>query len=228
MKRLKYRHPFYGKSIPVILSMFAAFFVIIVMMSVILDNIENESCYIYILIGSIAIILLTLVIDYAVIHHLNPDEKRKIAESNPPEWKRFPDSMKEAFQTDKRAVPFYCAVMLALELVIAFFILLGKDVQTMLVTLAVIVPVTIIIFVCIAIWEYIWANMDDSAIYTRIEVDHYFKGEKRRTGGREIYIVFYLPDGKYVLEKTGCTIPKNIVVIKYKCFIRWENADIFI
>lgn len=68
--------------------------------------------------------------------------------------------------------------------------------------------------------------MDDTAIYTKIEVDHWFYGEMAR-GGRRKYIVFYLPDGKYVLETNGIP-PQNIVVIKYKHFIRWDDDIRFI
>lgn len=226
MKRLKYRHLFYGKSIPVIISMFAVFFVIIVVTA--LDTIKNESGYIYFLIGSIAVILITLAVDYAVIHRLKPDEKKKITEASPPEWKKIPDRMKEKFRTDKETSLIASAFVIGFELIFAFFVMLADGVQTMLVTLAVILPVTLICFAVYAVWEHIWENMDDSAIYTEIEVDHSFEGERKRGGGRRKYIVFYLPDGKYVLEIYSDFPPKNIVVIKYKCFIRWEYADKFI
>lgn len=226
MKRLKHRHLFYGKSIPVIISMFAAFFVIIVITFIALDTIENESCYIYILIVSIAIMWLTLAVDYAIIHHLKPDEKKKIAEASPPVWKKLPDRMKKKFHIDKKSSLISSAVLIGLELIFFFFIMLIKGVETMLVGLAVVLPVTLICLACYAVWEHIWANMDNTAIYTRIEVDHWFYGEMAR-GGRRKYIVFYLPDGKYVLETFGIP-PQNIVVIKYRCFIRWDDDIRFI
>lgn len=226
MKRLKYRHLFSGQSVPVIFSMFVAFLVIIVISYIVLNSIEDG--FMYLAVISIAVILLTLVIDYVIIHHLTPDEKMKIAKASPPEWKRLPDRMKEKFQTDKRAFLFSVAIVLVFELVIAFFVLLREGVKIMLITLAVILPVTLICLAIYAIWEHIWGNMDDSAIYTKIEVDHAFEGERLRFGGRRKFIVFYLPDGKYVLETDDYFIPENIVVIKYKCFIRWENANKFI
>ena len=220
MKRLKYRHLFYGKSIPVLLSIFGVFFIITLITA--LDIIGSIALGI---IGSIALILLTLAVDYAVIHHLKPDEKKKIAEASPPKWKKLPDRMKKKFRIDKKASLISTAVAIGIELIVSFIVLLSDGVQTMLVSLEVLLPVTLICFAVYAVWEHIWANMDDSAIYTRIEVDHSFNGERTRFGRRN-YIVFYLPDGKYVLETDGYS-SKNIFVIKYKCFIRWEDADIF-
>lgn len=226
MKRLKYRHIFLGQSVPVIFSMVVAFLIIIEMSCIILNDMEDG--FMYLSFVSIAVILLTLVIDYFIIHHLTPDEKKKIAGASPPEWKRLPDEMKQKFQTDIRTTLFSVAIVLVFELVVAFFVLLSEGVKTMLITLAVVVPATIIFCAFFAVWEHIWANMDDSAVYTRIEVDHAFEGERRRHGGRRKFIVFYLPDGKYVLETDDYSIPANIVVIRYKCFIRWEDANKFI
>ncbi len=227
MKRLKYRHLFYGKITPVFLSIFAVFLVITSIDVILLDYIENELYYIYLPIGSISIILLTLFVDYAIIHHLKPEEKKKIAETGMPEWKKLPDRMKKKFRIDKKDSLISTAVLIGLELIVAFIVLLADGITTMLVSLEVLLPVTFIVLACYAVWEHIWANMDDSAIYTRIKVDHSFLGERLRGGGRRTFIVFYLPDGKYVLETYG-TIPQNIVVIKYKCFIRWEDAYRFI
>lgn len=224
MKRLKYRHLFYGKSIPVMLSLFGVLLLIISVPA--LDIIKNELGYIYFLTGSIALILLTLAVDYAVIHRLKPDEKKKIAESSLPKWKKLPDKMKKKFRIDKKNSLISMAAAIGLELTAAFIVMLADGVQTMLAALEVLMPVTLICFAVYAVWEHIWANMDDSAIYTKIEVDHSFEGERTR-GGRRHFIVFYLPDGKYVLETYGIP-PKNIVVIKYKCFIRWEDSYRFI
>lgn len=228
MKRLKYRHLFYGKSLPVIFSLFGAFFVIITLSVVLLDNNDSETGNLYLSISSIAIILLTLAVNYAVIHHLKPDEKKKIAEASAPKWKKFPDKMKKKCRIDKKESLISTAILIGFELIVAFFVMLSDGVQAMLLTLAVLLPVTLICLAIYAVWEHIWANMDDSAIYTRIEVDHSFEGERTRGGGRRKFIVFYLPDGKYVLEVLVGLVPKNIVVVKYKCFIRWEDANKFI
>ncbi|MDE6519545.1 MAG: hypothetical protein K2K91_03665 [Ruminococcus sp.] len=222
MKRLKYRHLFYGKIIPIMLSIFGAFFV----MTPILDTIKNKWGYIYHMIGSVALILLTLAVDYAVIHRLKPDEKKKIAEASPLKWKKFPDRFKKKFRIDKKEALIYMANLIGLELIAALIVMIAGGVTAMLVSLEILLPATLICLATYAVWEHIWANMNDSAIYTRIEVDHSFEGEMAR-GGRRKFIVFYLPDGKYVLETYGY-IPKNIIVIKYKRFIRWEDANRFI
>ncbi|MDE6832729.1 MAG: hypothetical protein K2J39_00550, partial [Ruminococcus sp.] len=213
--------------VPVTFSIFVACFVIIAMARIILNN-NMENGFMYLAIVSSAVIFLTFVIDYVIIHHLTPDEKKKISGASPPEWKQLPDRMKSNFQTDKRAFLFSVVVVLVFEFVVAFFVLLREGFKTMLITLAVVVSATIIFCVVFAVWEHIWANMDDSAVYAKIEVDHAFEGERLRFGGRRKFIVFYLPDGKYVLETDSNFIPENIVVIKYKCFIRWENANKFI
>ncbi|MCM1506692.1 MAG: hypothetical protein NC177_06110 [Ruminococcus flavefaciens] len=225
MKRLKYRHIFLGQSVPVIFSMFVASLAIIAISDIVLRKMEDG--FMYLPVGSVAVILLTLVIDYFIIHHLTPDEKKKIAGASPPEWKRLPDEMKSKFQTNKKAFLFAVAIVLGFEIAVAFFVLLSEGAKTMLITFAVIVSATIIFCAFFAVWEHIWANMDDSAVYTKIEIDHSFKGERRKQGGRRKFIVFYLPDGKYVLETDSDFIPANIVVIKYKCFIRWEDANKF-
>lgn len=222
MKRLKYRHLFYGKSIPIIISMFVVFFIITEVTALV--TIKSE----YLLIGSIAVILFALIINYVVIHHLMPDEKKKIAESNPPDWKKLPERMKEKFQTDKKASLISSASIIGFEFVFAFFVMLLKGIETMLGFLEISLSITLICLAIYAAWEHIWENMDDSAIYTEIQVDHSFEGERVRGGGRRKYIVFYLSDGKYVLEIYGDFPPKKIIVIKYKCFIRWEDANKFI
>ncbi|MDE7099516.1 MAG: hypothetical protein K2O60_10250, partial [Ruminococcus sp.] len=188
--------------------------------------IKSEWGYIYHMIGSIALFLLTLAVDYAAIHHLKSDEKKKITEASKPKWKKFPDRFKKKFRTDKKKSLIYIIRLIGLELIAAFIVMLAGGVQVMLVSLEIILPATLICLTIYAVWEHIWANMDNSAIYTRIEVDHSFEGEMAR-GGRRKFIVFYLPDGKYVLETYGYP-PKNIVVIKYKRFIRWEDASRFI
>lgn len=229
MKRLKYRHLFYGKSIPV---MFSLFGVLLLITSVIaLDIIKSEWGYIYHMIGSIALILFTLAVDYAVIHHLKPDEKKKIAEASPQKWKKLPNRMKKKFKFDIKESLISASSLIGLELIVAFIMMLLKGVETMLVMLEVVLPVTLVCLASYAVWEHIWANMDDSAIYTKIEVDHSFKVKYTTRAGTKNYsnyIVFYLPDGKYVLEVSAGFVPKNIVVIKYKCFIRWEDANRFI
>lgn len=224
MKRLKYLHLFYGKSLPLIISIFGTCFAVISVTA--LDIIKSDIGYLYLLIGTITLFLLILAVGYAVIHHLKPDEKKKIAEASPPVWKKLPDRMKKKFHIDKKSSLISSAVLIGLELIFFFFIMLIKGVETMLVSLAVILPATLIVLACLAVWEHIWANMDNTAIYTKIEVDHWFYGEMAR-GGRRKYIVFYLPDGKYVLETFGIP-PKNIVVIKYRCFIRWDDDIRFI
>ncbi|MDE5557136.1 MAG: hypothetical protein K2J32_05495 [Ruminococcus sp.] len=226
MKRLKYRYLFLGQSIPVIFSMFVACFVIIAILYIVLNSMEDG--FMYLPVVSIVVILLTLVVDYVIIHHLTPDEKKKVAGASPPEWKRLPDRMKDEFQTDIKLFFISSAFVIGFELIFAFIVMLSEGVKTMLVILAVILPVTLICLAIYAVWEHIWANMDDSAIYAKIEVDHAFEGERLRFGGRRKFIVFYLPDGKYVLETDSDFIPANIVVIKYKCFIRWEDANKFI
>lgn len=212
--------------------MFSLFGVLLLITSVTaLDIIKNELGYIYLSIGSIALILLTLAVDYAVIHHLKPDEKKKIAEASPPKWKKLPNRMKKKFKFDIKESLISASSLIGLELIVAFIMMLLKGVETMLVMLEVVLPVTLICLASYAVWEHIWANMDDSAIYTKIEVDHSFKVKYTTRAGTKNYsnyIVFYLPDGKYVLEVSAGFVPKNIVVIKYKCFIRWEDANKFI
>lgn len=225
MKRLKYRHLFLGQSIPVIISMFVACFVIIAILYIVLNSMEDG--FMYLPVVSIVVILLTLVVDYVIIHHLTPDEKKKITEASSPEWKRLPDRMKDEFQTDIKLFFISSAFVIGFELIFAFVVMLSEGVKTMLITLAVILPVTLICLAIYAVWEHIWANMDDSAIYTKIEVDHAFEGERMRFGRRK-FIVFYLPDGKYVLETDDYLPPANIIIIKYKCLIRWEDANKFI
>lgn len=208
-----------------IFSMFIASLAIIAISDIVLRKMEDGFKYLPAV--SIAVILITLVIDYFIVHHLTPEEKEKIAGASPPEWKSLPDRMKSKFYTDKRATLFAVAIAFGFEFVIFLILLLSEGVETMLITLAVVVSATIIFCVIFAVWEHIWANMDDSAVYTRIEIDHAFEGERKYRGRRK-FIVFYLPDGKYVLETDSCVVPANIIVIKYKCFIRWEDANKFI
>ncbi|MCM1132254.1 MAG: hypothetical protein NC340_02160 [Ruminococcus flavefaciens] len=224
MKRLKYRHLFYGKSLPLIISLFSTCLAVTSVTAI--NIIKSEWGYIYLAIGSVVFFLLILAVCYAVIHRLKPDEKKKIAEASPLKWKKLPDCMKKKFHIDKKSSLISSAVLIGLELIFFFFIMLIKGMETMLVGLEVALPVTLICLACCAVWEHIWANMDNTAIYTRIKVDHWFYGERTR-GGRRKYIVFYLPDGKYVLETFGIP-PQNIVVIKYKCFIRWDDDIRFI
>lgn len=151
MKRLKYLHLFYGKTIPVIISISAVYIVIMPILVLILSDIENKFYHIYFVIINISIILLTLAVDYAVIHRLKPEEKKKIAEASPPVWKKLPDRMKKKFHINKKDSLTSVAVAIGLNFIVAFIVLLADGVQTMLVSLAVFLPATFIVLACLAV-----------------------------------------------------------------------------
>lgn len=226
MKRLKYKHLFYGKTTPVFISTFVVFIIVCSLSMSVLGEFKQEHIFAYFLIISIGSVFLTLAVNYAIIHHLTPEEKKKIAESSPPKWKKIPDRMKKHFKENVKGLFIWTVIIITAEAVLSIITGLSHDLTSTLIVFASLVGITIIVFVCIGINEHIWANMDDSAIYAKIKVDHCFLGERRR-GGRDRFLVFYLPDGKYVLQHYSIE-PKEIVIIKYKCFIRIEDSSILI
>lgn len=216
MKKLKYQYLFHGKTITVFLSLIPAF----LSPAIVYELTGNSEILSIIIITSL--IFATLCIDYAVIHRLKPDEKKKIASAKAPVWEKITPKIRRRLKTNVKDFLKTSAYLLGLELAISVIVLIAGGLETMLVCIAVVIPVTLVILACIGVWEYIWSNMGDSAVYTEIKIDHWYLGERTR-GGRRKYIVFYLPDGKYVLECFGIP-PESIVVVKYKCFIRWDDS----
>ena len=71
----------------------------------------------------------------------------------------------------------------------------------------------------------VWYDADSSAVYTTVPIDHFF--DVTRHGKHETwidsYLVFYLPDGRYILkapQNSGSA--DSVTIIKYRGMLRWE------
>ena len=97
--------------------------------------------------------------------------------------------------------------------------------------------VGVIAFICLLIRKGIganWLNMDDSAVWIKVPIDHMYdvthhsrSGSYRRFGGYDrewttSYLVFYLPDGKYILPvPKGGGDNNTVVIVKYGRSVTW-------
>lgn len=227
MKRLKYACPFGGKQYPFYLAVTAMVTAPLLCLS--LDITAAVSSMLW----APAIVL---VICFIIEQRLTPDERAIIAETPPPLWncatEDVIDSIRASENRDARAE-------IGAAAVIAFagctVVIIGFGASTFTwVLCGLIVLGCILAFVFSLMKSDLWAQVDDSAMYIDVPVDHMYDVKHTTTRGRHTwimrestvwyvsYLVFYLHDGRYTLQVPTGEGDRDIVrIIKYKNSIRW-------
>jgi len=221
MKRLKYYCPFGGKNYPVYAVCGS------LMLAMVIGAIENLRP-----LTALAVTLLlplaALIACYFYEHRLTDGEMQIMAESSYPLWHPVPDELKELLR-HRHASPSPTLVFGAVVGVL-FTILLSLNMggfRTFNVT-----PLffTAFVLIVVFIFDYLrrsaWLNMDDSAVFALVPIDHMYDVEHRNSRTRTVsftsYMVFYLPDGRYVLRvKKGEGDCDTLAIFKCRGFLTW-------
>ena len=178
--------------------------------------------------------LAVLGICFAYEQHLTPDEKTLVAEADLPLWQPLDRSLIESIRAKEMDKGSLLFIGLIVGVLLCMFVIsqIGFNTAALLISAAIMIAVVIYILADIR-ESGVWANIDETAVYTDIPVHHMYDVKHRRTRGSrfsryveewyENYIVFYLPDGRYTLHcrEVFQQYPPTIRVIQFRGCIRW-------
>ena len=236
MKKLRFMHPFNGKSYPLILAVVAAFAAPMIALAADIN--------ISIAIVMPAAFLLTLVICFLIEHRLSKAERQIVAETPMPLWHPVNAFVRAKITNKYEGSQFTLTGMIIGSLCIGagvFVIgILPPRHSTELNDPSVVLPIAVIAAVIGFVVMLLlkgrganWLEIDESAMYTVIPVHHCFdvKHYSRRPIRRTWYVsylVFYQPDGRYVLKipegVTGC---QAVIVVLFRGAVTWLPVDAY-
>lgn len=240
MKRLKYLHIFNGRYYPLIAAGIAT--TTTPLLTIMLDI--DVPPGIIMPVGAI----LALVVCFLIEHHLSDEERQIMAETPMPLWKPVNAFVRSGIITKYEGSQFSPVGMIigSIAIGVAVFvvgILPGRHSIEMN-DPAVVMPIAFIAAViAFAVMFFYkgrganWLNIDDSAMYTVIpvhhcyEVKHYYRHRSIFSGNNAWYthfLVFYQPDGKYVLKlPDGHTTCSAVIIILYHGSVTWLPVDAY-
>lgn len=231
MKRLKKACRFNGKQYPLYLliaSVFAAGFGII----------GYPSALSVLLLLSPVIVL---VVSYAVEQHLTPGERKIIADTPYPLWQPVTAEVKTRIIEEQSGTQMTLPQMLtACALCAGFVFLMGvmpgrhsrKSLASPQVMLVISLLCAAVLFIYLIVTKGIganWMEIDDSAVFVQIPIHHMFDITRHGRHGRtwvDSYLVFYQPDGRYVLRAPKDSgFCNTVTVVKYRGAVTWFVSD---
>lgn len=227
MKRLKYSCPFGGKQYPWIVAACSAFIMPFVLLS--FDSSTAISSMIWAPICA-------LVICFFIEQHLTPDERAIIAETEPPLWNLATPELIDEIRREENKNPTreltaagIFAGMICLMVIYVFGLTELSLILCLLIALG-----CIFLLIHAMRQSEIWAQIDDSAVYIDVPIHHMYDVKHTSSSRRRhswfsstrvwyvSYIVFYLHDGRYVLQAPkGSGSADMVRIIKFRNSIRW-------
>ena len=229
MKRLKYQSPFGGHQYPLIITLICA--------SAICPIGLISDLPFPLRLPMVLSPLIAPVVCYFIIHHLTPDEKHMIENMAYPLWQPVTQEIKArvcAEQSDSQMSlsSILIAGVTTGGFAAVFCILPGKRGRRALASPETAVVIGMIVAVITVIYLMIskgvganWLEIDDSAVYLQIPIDHMYDVEHHGRYGRtwvESYLVFYQPDGRYILHAPrGSGDCNTVTVVKYGKALTW-------
>lgn len=226
MKRLKYACPFGGKRYPWIVAGFATILMPFVLLSFDLS---------FSLSSMIWAPICVLVICFCYEQHLTPDERAIVAETEPPLWNiATPELIDEIHRTENKSATGELAAAGVLAGVICLIPIsaLGFTGLSIILCLLIVLGCIFAFLHTLRQSEH-WAQIDESAVYIDIPIHHMYDVKYTRSHRRALswqdpdvwyvsYLVFYLHDGRYILQvPAGDGDKKTMRIIKFKNSIRW-------
>jgi len=227
MKRLKYLHPFAGKVFP--LHIMGAAFIVGIFLPLKFDFGDPAVCGIVLSLAAGAIM--------SVILHIHDEhDKDAIANASYPLWNPLPDKMlaniRQTEQLNQISVKVMLMIAGGIGGVIFVLMLLPNKHDTSLTrkpeqafTIALMIgSVAFGVILALQFRSRIWEQIDETAVYTKIPIDHFYDVTHHGKRGEKwivSYIVFYLPDGKYIIKaKEGSGWAENVTVVRFRSMIR--------
>lgn len=225
MKRLKLSCPFGGKQYPLIVAACAACIMPFVLLSFDLS---------FSLSSMIWAPVCALVICFCIEQHLTPDERAIVAETEPPLWNlATPELIDEIRTMENKDTGGELGAAAVIALAICCIPIGAFGLSTVTVVLCcVIVLGCIIALLCTLRQSDIWAQIDETAVFIDVPIHHMYdvKHTARRRRSWSFaprvwyvsYIVFYLHDGRYVLQAPkGAGDAHTVRIVKFHDCIRW-------
>ena len=224
MKRLKYRCLFGGKTYPSVVATF-------ICIACITGGVGFAPLFVltpFIVIGA-----LIFMIWYE--HSLSDSERRMCERLSYPLWEPVTIDVRQLVITQQNSTQLGLAAILGISAMIGLLVFAcavapgrrskGADPAVGLGLAAVAAAGT---FIFLYIRKGIgakWMEMDDTAVYTKVPIDHMYDVTHHGKHGRtwvESYLVFYLPDGKYILPaKKGTGECNTVILVRYGKAITW-------
>ncbi len=233
MKRLKYRSPFGGHTWPVIAA--GVSLAIVLPMSLIPD-IPSGIKFVTFLIPPAL-----LVLGWWLYQRLSAGEREIVESLSYPLWEPVTPEVKKAVTESMSSTQVSLAGAFAISigaflLLFLMFIMPSRRryshsdsvLRDPKVALAAGCIGAVIVFVIIMVTKgvgAVWLSIDDSAVFTKVPIDHMYDIENRGRYGRvwyTSYLVFYQPDGRYTLRAPeGSGSCNTVVIVKFRNHVTW-------
>ncbi|HBI85699.1 MAG TPA: hypothetical protein DDX71_05355 [Ruminococcus sp.] len=220
MKRLKFQCLYGGKMYPLYAAM-ASFFVAPLMVGPAMQSFAAALVVMFIM------PVITLIVCYFIEQHLTVAERAIVEETAYPLWMPAPFELLEAARNykSKPSAFIFAAIVPLIGLELGCLLPERGDSNP---TLA---GFILLLFagLCLLDW-YLrgeWQHADSSTVYTKVDIHHMYDVEhhNKSNSWMESYLVFYQPDGRYVLHAPkGMGDVKSIYILKYRGMVIWLPA----
>ena len=220
MKRLKYQCPFGGKQYPI----YAAFvsFMLAPMIGIPLD--VSFTAMALIMAG---LPVAALIVCFFIEQHLTAGERAIIADTAYPLWMPAPPELQEAVRNAK-SKPSPILFTLIIPLIgLEFAILFPEHSEPNKGLAMVILLLYVGVFLADWFMRGEWQHADDTTVYTMVDIHHMYDVEHhdKHNTWTVSYLVFYQPDGRYVLRaERGMGNVNSIYILKYRGMVIWIPA----
>ncbi|MCQ2407599.1 MAG: hypothetical protein MJ065_03610 [Oscillospiraceae bacterium] len=236
MKRLKFRNPFGGHSWPVIIAGSA---LVIALPLALIPDIPAGIKFLMFLIPPAA-----LIIGWLAFQRLSAGEREIVESLSYPLWEPVTPEIKSAV-TEKMSSTQYSltgAFAVSIGAFLLFFLMpfmssrksyshTDSVMRDPKFALAAGCIGAVVVFVIIMFTKGIgafWLSIDDSAVFTKVPIDHMYDIKNHGRYGRvwyTSYLVFYQPDGRYTLRAPKDSGSCNtVVIVKFRNRITWYTA----
>lgn len=236
MKRLKYRCLLGGKTYP-------AYVICALLFLMLFGSIEFPPLLAllpFALIGALGICIF-------LEHSLSDSERRMVSRLEYPLWQSMTPEIRQLVISQQESTQIdLTQLIIAASLVggmgFLFVSVPPRNGHSMLYTHPAI-PFLVFAFVGILAFIFLlirkgiganWLDMDDSAVWIKVPIDHMYDVTHHNHGGRyakfgscdiewtKSYLVFYLPDGKYILPvPKGGGESNTVLIVKYGKAVTW-------
>ncbi len=225
MKRLRFYSPFHGHYWPLIAAVISA----IAAGAVAVSN-EWPAAVVYLLLLSVPIVVLA--VSYIIIQMPSRAEREMIANAAYPLWVQADEKILRAVKDQKQQLsPGVIRVLIALGL-LAVSSLVPKYSSEPEFGAAIVFAMTgMFVLGADMLLRHKWQSADQSALMTVIPIDHRFDIKHSRRFGNigserwewfRHYLVFYLPDGRYVLPAgANAGYAEVLIIVQYNGMYAW-------
>ena len=234
MKQLKFYCPFHGRIWPLIAALVAA---VAAWGFTLSHDWPEEIVRASLLFAP----LIVLVCSYLFIQRLSPAERELVAKAEYPNWYPVTETVLRQVREQKR---FMSEDMMRLLGTLGIFalasLLPGKRSEPNLGLSALFLLIGAIVYIANTLLRNKWQSVDQSAVMAKVPIDHmfdtvhyygrrrwrwYFNFDTSLFERTTSYVVFYQPDGRYVLRAgAGSGNANTLIIVQYNGMLTWIPA----